>query len=459
MVMKKFLRKTIVIFTATALMLGVLVPASLAGEAQERAVYDEIVVKKIDNGTFEQPGKVIYAKQGDKYYIYEYSPENKTLGMLSWSDDMQQASSTIINLPDYAGSMEIGPDGNIYFTGLSTGKIFKHSGTTLNLLGEASTGSGPGAIAFNTNSNKVYVAHTGQYNIYEYSYPDLTRTSSTVYGPGPIYSVAGGYGNAIVYPDYFSSNNQSEVISFVPNSSDCVRFGFFPGKVTCLQGMPPAAPIAWLVGTDTQTNYLNGVHTIMWTANDNAGNVDGIGSRYFSINNNQPGKRDSSLNDYIAYRLNHSDGTLTIYDLQTGAVLGTATGLGNPESVSFLEDGSSAVVVDNAFNGFYYIDFAAGDEPDDPADPVYTITVTQDDIAVTDVPVKKGKTVKVVAKAYVDGVYNAKLTKKIKWSTSDKKTVTVSKGKIKGKKVGTAVITAYLTAENASSAVNVTVSP
>jgi len=33
------------------------------------------------------------------------------------------------------------------------------------------------------------------------------------------------------------------------------------------------------------TNYANGVHTIQWTAKDNAGNKDGIGSRYFTIQN------------------------------------------------------------------------------------------------------------------------------------------------------------------------------
>jgi hypothetical protein len=33
------------------------------------------------------------------------------------------------------------------------------------------------------------------------------------------------------------------------------------------------------------TAYTNGVHTIFWTAEDDAGNADGIGSRYFSINN------------------------------------------------------------------------------------------------------------------------------------------------------------------------------
>ncbi len=35
---------------------------------------------------------------------------------------------------------------------------------------------------------------------------------------------------------------------------------------------------------DTAT-YPNGVHTIQWTAADNAGNIDGIGSRYFTVNN------------------------------------------------------------------------------------------------------------------------------------------------------------------------------
>ena len=33
------------------------------------------------------------------------------------------------------------------------------------------------------------------------------------------------------------------------------------------------------------TVYENGVHTLYWTATDNAGNSDGIGSRYFTIQN------------------------------------------------------------------------------------------------------------------------------------------------------------------------------
>ncbi len=33
------------------------------------------------------------------------------------------------------------------------------------------------------------------------------------------------------------------------------------------------------------TTYTNGVHTIAWSVQDNAGNSDGIGSRFFTIDN------------------------------------------------------------------------------------------------------------------------------------------------------------------------------
>jgi hypothetical protein len=41
------------------------------------------------------------------------------------------------------------------------------------------------------------------------------------------------------------------------------------------------------------TPYTNGVHTIFWTATDSAGNTDGIGSRYFSIQNSGVSGQDS----------------------------------------------------------------------------------------------------------------------------------------------------------------------
>jgi hypothetical protein len=43
------------------------------------------------------------------------------------------------------------------------------------------------------------------------------------------------------------------------------------------------------------TVYENGVHTIQWTATDNAGNTDGIGSRYFTIQNTGGGASQRSL--------------------------------------------------------------------------------------------------------------------------------------------------------------------
>jgi hypothetical protein len=44
------------------------------------------------------------------------------------------------------------------------------------------------------------------------------------------------------------------------------------------------------------TTYSNGVHTIYWTASDNAGNTDGIGSRYFTIQNSYSAGRAAEFN-------------------------------------------------------------------------------------------------------------------------------------------------------------------
>jgi len=45
------------------------------------------------------------------------------------------------------------------------------------------------------------------------------------------------------------------------------------------------------------TAYENGVHTIQWTVTDNAGNTDGIGSRYFTVENSGAGSQQSSINE------------------------------------------------------------------------------------------------------------------------------------------------------------------
>ncbi len=44
------------------------------------------------------------------------------------------------------------------------------------------------------------------------------------------------------------------------------------------------------------TQYENGVHTIQWTALDSAGNVDGIGSRYFMIQNTGKSRSQEKFN-------------------------------------------------------------------------------------------------------------------------------------------------------------------
>jgi hypothetical protein len=43
------------------------------------------------------------------------------------------------------------------------------------------------------------------------------------------------------------------------------------------------------------TQYENGLHTIAWSVTDNAGNTDGIGSRYFSVMNNAQGTSTATI--------------------------------------------------------------------------------------------------------------------------------------------------------------------
>ncbi len=47
------------------------------------------------------------------------------------------------------------------------------------------------------------------------------------------------------------------------------------------------------------TKYVDGVHTIQWTAADNAGNIDGIGSRYFKIQNNETGSAPAAARSLL----------------------------------------------------------------------------------------------------------------------------------------------------------------
>jgi len=52
------------------------------------------------------------------------------------------------------------------------------------------------------------------------------------------------------------------------------------------------------------TAYENGVHTIQWTAKDDAGNSDGIGSRYFTINNSSSKPTPSTVKHTIPKTIN-----------------------------------------------------------------------------------------------------------------------------------------------------------
>jgi hypothetical protein len=67
------------------------------------------------------------------------------------------------------------------------------------------------------------------------------------------------------------------------------------------------------------TAFTNGVHTIYWTATDSAGNTDGIGSRYFSVQNAQSAERRAQS----AWRTAHSAACLE----PVGIIKGFAKGM------------------------------------------------------------------------------------------------------------------------------------
>ena len=66
---------------------------------------------------------------------------------------------------------------------------------------------------------------------------------------------------------------------------DNVHYNLYRSDIANLFPTYANANGAWGYLDFDTTAYANGVHTIAWSATDNAGNTDGIGSRYFSIQN------------------------------------------------------------------------------------------------------------------------------------------------------------------------------
>jgi hypothetical protein len=94
------------------------------------------------------------------------------------------------------------------------------------------------------------------------------------------------------------------------------------------------------------TAYENGVHTIQWTATDNAGNTDGIGSRYFSIQNNS--QRVRSMIQNITGRGNSpwlpiSGGTISV---DYSRPIRVKKGYNNTEPMTIYPDASGTITIE-----------------------------------------------------------------------------------------------------------------
>jgi hypothetical protein len=75
--------------------------------------------------------------------------------------------------------------------------------------------------------------------------------------------------------------------------------GYFPGYANS-----SGAAVTFSIDT---TAYTDGVHTIFWIAEDNAGNADGIGSRYFTVRNSARGREHFILPSDILAKIPPDD--------------------------------------------------------------------------------------------------------------------------------------------------------
>jgi hypothetical protein len=85
------------------------------------------------------------------------------------------------------------------------------------------------------------------------------------------------------------------------------------------------------------TNHDNGVHTIAWIATDNAGNSDGIGSRYFSIQNSGSDKK-------IGVKKSRTEGKRKLENGNNPGSITVLTGYANKEPVQVMYPGDNGFI-------------------------------------------------------------------------------------------------------------------
>ena len=456
----RVLRRLVGALTTAALIMSLIAPMAIAGEREDKSgsVARVITTMQYSYDDAGNPNGVIIDT--------EQMEDSDTLIWTTYDTSTNTVIQTRMNLKTKVISdtkkkivggkivdvIEM-PSGDLAVSDQTNNKVYLYDGTTLEKKKEADTALDPNQIFFNSKSNTLYVSHTGQNVIYGLDGTTLNKSNNT-YTAGPVAGVTNGNGSNIIFGEYIEQAGKTNIYSYLPGSNEeSELIQSISGIVKKLFRANPDETIKNSLvyfGDNIGLGYIDSNGSFVWNRPAASGDSACTAKQY-----QDPNSTSRADSVYQLAHLSNEDGTLNMLNMDTGAVEATVGGLGTPDGISFTEDGRYAIVVDDVFSGIYLIDFAP--EADEPEDPVYTIGLTQNDAAVTDVAVSKGKTVKIVAQAYIDGVYNAKLTKKIKWATSDKKIATVSKGKIKGKKAGIAIITASLKTEGVSAAVNVTV--
>jgi hypothetical protein len=97
------------------------------------------------------------------------------------------------------------------------------------------------------------------------------------------------------------------------------------------------------------TRYANGVHTIAWSVTDNAGSTDGIGSRYFTIQNlagsmKQEAGRAQGLNVTAAIKSSRSPGNISRIPVDYSEPVGVIKGFPKNEEIKKMYPGDNGII-------------------------------------------------------------------------------------------------------------------
>ena len=413
----------------------------------------------VDNSNMTVTAADVPLSYADKIGVYYPEPGGTTYLVIGSSDGYFTLASESaagqynyqwgVNLGgDSLGDMVVSPTGRVYASALNGGVIccfdIQDSG---NIFSMGTENLRPDALALDPASGIIYVGYAGGSGISGYNAATGEKVSQ--FPTSGYVHALNVYNGNLVFGEYDSVTDVTSIKSCdIASGAVSDVWDSSSGALLDITEVPGGYSGSRCVLDTTLHPSTNGMFCLTspgyrYTFTSGS-SYDACG--YIPAYNSGSG-------GYFGYALGR-DGTLAFYDLTTLAQSGMVTGIGSaPLDIMFTPDGTTAYAIDAST--LYKLSYSGVPVPEQE----YTLDVTLsgEPVGGLDLGVKGKATL--VAKVYKNGVLDKKMTKKVKWSSSDKKTVSVSKGKIKALKAGSATITAAVSSLGLSREVYVTVLP